>query len=161
MVGVLADPNLYAFMGGEPPTLEALRVRYSRWVAGSPRPDENWHNWIIRQRPDGSAIGHVQASVVDGGRSADIAWIVGTAWQSRGYASEGARALVTWLESIGVAEVTAHIAAAHLASGRVAAAAGLEATNDIEDGEIVWRRPPADTGSQSRSESRSESRSTS
>ena len=34
MVEVLADPTLYAFTGGEPPTLAELEQRYARQVAG-------------------------------------------------------------------------------------------------------------------------------
>ncbi len=147
MAGVLADPSLYAFIGGEPPTLDELRVRFPKWAHGSPRSGEDWHNWIIRLRADGAAIGHLQATVIDdsgagagSGSKADVAWLVGTAWQGRGYASEAARALVAWLESIGVAAITAHIERDHAGSGRVAAAAGLTATGEIEEGEVVWRR---------------------
>ena len=139
MVEVLSDPSLYAFIGGTPPTLAELDARYRGWADGSPRPDEAWHNWLIRLR-DGAAVGHAQATVTAGGRRADIAWLIGAPWQGRGYAREAAKAVVDWLEGAGVAEVTAHIHPEHVASGRVAASAGLEATAAIEDGEVVWRR---------------------
>lgn len=146
MLGVLADPALYAFIGGAPPTLEELEARFARWALGSPRPGERWHNWVIRLREGSEAIGHLQATVINDaeddavdGRSADIAWLIGTAWQGRGYASEAVRALVGWLESSGVRTFTAHVHPGHEASGRVAAAAGLAATDRIEDGEVVWR----------------------
>jgi RimJ/RimL family protein N-acetyltransferase len=156
MVLVLADPALYRFIGGEPPTPDELEARYRRWVAGPPRPGETWHNWIVRlggdrsdrgpasEGVDGPAIGHLQATVVDAGSSADIAWLIGTAWQGRGYAGEAARALVGWLEASGVAIVTAHVHPEHVASGRVAASAGLGPTTEMEEGEVVWRReaPP-------------------
>jgi RimJ/RimL family protein N-acetyltransferase len=115
-------------------------VRYRAWVEGSPRADESWLNWVVRLGAGGPAIGHLQATVVDEGRIADIAWLIGTASQGRGYASEAARALVRWLERSGVAEITAHIPADHAASGRVAAAAGLGPTAEVEGGEVVWRR---------------------
>jgi RimJ/RimL family protein N-acetyltransferase len=141
MVAVFAEPALYAFIGGEPPTLEELSVRFPAWAHGSPRSDEDWHNWIVRLR-DGTAIGHLQATVTgaDGDRAADIAWLIGTTWQGNGYAGEAARALVAWLEAAGVQTITAHIEAEHVASGRVAGAAGLERTDEVEEGEVVWRR---------------------
>ena len=143
MVHVLADPGLYAFIGGEPPTLDKLEVQYRGWVAGSPRPGDTWHNWVVRLRGDGGdgpAIGHLQATVIGDDRVADIAWLIGSAWQGCGYASEAARALVRWLEASGVASVTAHVHPAHAASGRVAARAGLRPTSETEAGEVVWRR---------------------
>ena len=96
MAAVLADAELYAFIGGSPPTPEALEARYRGWLLGAPRPEEAWHNWIIRLRDGGAAIGHLQVTVIDSGRKADIAWVVGTPWQRRGYATEAATALVAW-----------------------------------------------------------------
>src|SRR5882672_4863242 len=84
MVDVFADPSLYAFIGGEPPNLDDIRDRFMRWTHGSPRSDEDWHNWIVRLR-DGTAIGNLQATVLGAGREADIAWLIGTAWQGNGH----------------------------------------------------------------------------
>lgn len=140
MVEVLADPVLYAFTGGDPPDLPDLDARYRAWAAGSPRASEAWLNWIVRLGVGGPAIGHLQATVVDDAQAADIAWLIGTEWQGRGYASEAARALVRWLEGRGVAEITAHIHEDHAASGRVATAAGLAPTAEVQAGEVVWRR---------------------
>lgn len=94
----------------------------------------------MRLAGDGQAIGHLQATVVDDGREADIAWLIGTPWQGRGYAGEAARAIVDWLEANGVKTVAAHVHPGHAASARVAANAGLARTTDVENGEIVWRR---------------------
>lgn len=143
MVGVLADPALYRFTGGEPPTLLGLRRRYAAQVAGaSPDGSERWHNWILRLAAGGEAIGFVQATVMDEGRRADIAWVIGVPWQGQGYAAEAAVAMGAWLRETGVAEFTAHIHPDHGASERVAARAGLVATKEIEDGERVWRLGP-------------------
>jgi RimJ/RimL family protein N-acetyltransferase len=144
MVGVLADVSLYAVIGGAPPTLGELEDRYSRWADGSPRAGEEWHNWVVRLRDGGAAIGHVQATVTDGGREADVAWVIGTPWQGRGYAGEAARAMIAWLEGVGVSVITAHVEAGHEASARVARAVGLSPTEDLEDGEVVWRRQPGE-----------------
>lgn len=142
MVRVLADPGLYRFTGGSPPSLPELDARYRAWAGGSPRPEEAWHNWVVLLAGSGEAIGHVQATVLDAGRRADIAWTIGTPWQGRGFASEAARGLVAWLEASGVATVTAHVHPEHVASSRVATRAGLRATAELEDDEVVWRREP-------------------
>lgn len=139
LVDVLSDPSLYSFTGDGPPTLDVLGRRYRGWVAGASRPGEAWHNWVIRLAADRTAVGHLQATVFDAAR-ADIAWTVGTPWQGRGYATEAARALVDWLDSTGVKTVSANIHPRNLASARVAERAGLAPTDDVIDGEVVWRR---------------------
>ena len=143
MVDVLAEPSLYAFIGGAPHPLDELEALYRRWVSGSPRAGETWHNWVIRLEAGGDAIGHLQATVLDEDGTADIAWMVGTAWQGRGYATEAARALVGWLEADGVATITAHVHPDNVGSARVAERAGLAATDTIEDSEVVRRRSGA------------------
>ena len=139
MVGVLADPALYAFTGGEPPTIVTLEARYLAQVAGPPDDGEQWHNWIVRTLDTDEAIGYVQATVTDCGRAADLAWVTGAAWQGRGYAAEAAGAMVAWLLEAGVVTVTAHVHPDHAASASVARKAGLAATDEVEDGERVWR----------------------
>lgn len=141
MADVLADPELYTFIGGEPPTPESLRARYARLAVGrSPDGLQEWVNWIARRAQDGAAVGTVQATVVDGGRRADVAWVVGTAWQGRGYAVEAASALVAWLRERGVAEIRANIHPRHAASAKVAERIGLAPTGETDgEGEQIWR----------------------
>ena len=142
MVGVLADPRLYIFIGGGPPDRESLRASYTRRNAGqSADGTEEWHNWIVRLRPDGTAIGFVQATILNAGAAASVAWLIGVPWQGRGFAVEAVRALASWLERRGVRTVDAHIRPDHRASGSVAARAGLEPTDELDDdGEQIWRR---------------------
>lgn len=70
---------------------------------------------------------------------AEVAWVVVRAAQGRGYAKEAARSLVAVLQEAGWT-VIAHIHPGHLASQRVARAAGLSPTTDIRDGEVRWVR---------------------
>ncbi|EST38346.1 hypothetical protein N566_07945, partial [Streptomycetaceae bacterium MP113-05] len=129
MAEVLDDPTLHTFVGGSPEPADALRHRYRRLVAGSPDPAVSWCNWVVRDRVSGRLTGYVQVTVVpaeDGdGRSAEIAWVVGTPWQGRGIAKEAARALADWLHDRPVVAITAHVHPGHAASAAVAAAAGL------------------------------------
>jgi RimJ/RimL family protein N-acetyltransferase len=140
MAGVLADPALYAFTGGAPPGPQALRSRYERWAAGSPEPGVSWCNWVVRLRDTGCLVGTVQATIIAGDPpTAEVAWVIGTAWQGRGIATEAARALLAWLGQRSVRTVIAHINPDHQASAAVAAAAGLTPTDQWQDGEIRWR----------------------
>jgi RimJ/RimL family protein N-acetyltransferase len=149
MVVVLADEALYAMTGGRPPDREQLRRRYTRQAVGhSEDGTETWHNWILRRRDDGAAIGFVQATVV--GRVAELAWLVGVAWQGRGYATEAVRAVVDRLTADGVGTIKAHIARGHRPSEIVAERVGLAMTDQIDKGERVWTRGlRADAGDQS------------
>ncbi|MFF6885288.1 GNAT family N-acetyltransferase [Streptomyces sp. NPDC012421] len=135
MAKVLGDPALHAFIGGAPESLEELRARYVRWEAGAPEPGTSWCNWVIRSREEGRLVGTVQATVTGG--SAEVAWVVGTDWQGRGYASEAALALVGWLRERG-RTVVAHVHPEHAASAAVARAAGLVPTGEVHDGEVRW-----------------------
>lgn len=140
MVTVLADADLYTFIGGSPPTPEALRATYERMIAGSADPDVSWCNWVIQLRESGRLAGTVQATISTGGECvAEIAWVVGTPWQGQGIATEAARALIAWLGRQSVQTVIAHVHPGHQASAAVAAAAGLTPTGELHDGEIRWR----------------------
>jgi RimJ/RimL family protein N-acetyltransferase len=142
MAKVLADPELYAFTGGEPPTTAALAERYRRQVAGPGRPGESWLNWLISTTADDELIGYVQATVI--GAEAEIAWVLGTPWQGRGYAKEAAIGLVAWLDAHGARRIVAHVHPEHSASAAVAAAAGLSNTAQLDDGEHLWVRQNAE-----------------
>ncbi len=140
MAGVLADPGLYTFTGGSPPTAAALRPRYERMIAGSADPDVSWCNWVIQLRDSGSLAGTVQATISTGDAAvAEVAWVVGSAWQGQGIATEAARALIAWLGRQQIGTVIAHIHPRHVASAAVAAAAELAPTDESQDGEIRWR----------------------
>jgi RimJ/RimL family protein N-acetyltransferase len=137
MVDVLSDPELYVFTGGSAPTLDELTLRYRSQVAGPVDGNEVWRNWILRENETGRTAGFVQASIVSD--VADVAWLVGTNFQGRGFGVEAAAEMATWLRSSGVLLITAHIHSEHTASQRVAAAIGLVRTDDLdEDGEEVW-----------------------
>ena len=150
MLPVLAAPELYTFIGGTPPTLPELRARYRRMVAGPQdgRP-VGWLNWVIRQQQDQQLTGTVQATIwlEPGGETrpdflrASVAWVVGAQWQGRGIATEAAQALVGWLREHEVAAIMATIHPGNAASAAVARRAGLVATADLIDDEIVWVSP--------------------
>jgi RimJ/RimL family protein N-acetyltransferase len=138
LFSVLSDTALYEFTGGVPPASVAeLRAWYARLEARrSADGAELWLNWVLSESATGSSVGWFQATVT--ASYADVAWVVGTPWQRRGYATEAARALIVWLGRAGVKVVRAKIHPRHAASRRVAANAGLLCTAETIDGEDVW-----------------------
>ena len=141
MVKVLADPVLYEFTGDEPPTYSELQRRYTAQCAGGSKDGSQWWlNWVIKHKSAGSLIGFVQATVeaVQGNLTADIAWVVSSAFQGQGVATEAARAMVDWLQPHGVVSIVAFVHPEHHASMSVAKKLGLAATAVVEDGEVRW-----------------------
>ena len=149
---LLDDRSLHEFTGGVPLPADALADRYAQLAARrSPGVDQLWGNWVLRVRATGEVAGTVQATLPAGGPvagPAEVAWVIVKAAQGRGYAKEAARSLVAVLQAAGWA-ATAYIHPRHLASQRVAQAAGLSLTSGIRDGERRWARPA--TGPDARS----------
>ena len=143
---VLDDAALHEFTGGEPLSVAALTARYARLAERrSPDGHQLWGNWVIRVRETGVAAGTMQVTLPAGGPAAgpaEVAWVVGLRAQGRGYAREAASSLVALLREADWT-VIAHIHPAHLASQRVARAAGLAPTEEIHDGEVRWVIRPA------------------
>jgi len=141
MAEVLGDARLHRYIGGEPLTLEELRARYERLVAGpAPYNQEQWLNWIVRRRRDGQAVGYVQATVTprEGGPRAAVAWVIGMPYQGFGFATEAAGGLLDWLRRNGVRDVVANIHPGNLASTAVARRVGLRPTDEYAGDERVW-----------------------
>jgi RimJ/RimL family protein N-acetyltransferase len=143
---LLDDATLHEFTGGAPLSAAALAARFARLaVRRSPDGDHLWGNWVLRIRATGAVAGMVQATLPAGGPQAgpaEVAWVVIRTAQGRGYAKEAARSLVAFLQEAGWT-VIAHIHPGHVASQRVARAAGLSPTTDVYDGEVRWIGTPS------------------
>jgi RimJ/RimL family protein N-acetyltransferase len=141
MAAVLGDPALHEFIGGQPSTVDELRRAYALQSVGhSPSGDQGWLNWVVRDA-DG-AVGTVQATLDGDPATADVAWVIGTPYQGRGYAREAAAGMAGWLRGQGVAELAAYIHPGHRASIRVAEHLALRPTDEIADGEVRWTSGP-------------------
>jgi RimJ/RimL family protein N-acetyltransferase len=146
MVDLLADRDLYAFYADEAsPTLAELRDRYARQSRGASADGrEEWHNWILRLRATGRAAGFVQATVTraDGGDAVvELAWVVGSAYQRHGLATEAGGEVLGALRGRGTT-VIAHIAPGNTPSESVARRLGLRPTDQEHDGETRWQLAP-------------------
>ena len=141
MLAVLAEPSLYEFTGGSPPTQAELSARYARQSTGSsPDGSQRWLNWVVLlgEKP----IGYVQATVVR--TEAEIAWVISPAHQGRGLATEAATTMVDWLLAEGVTRLVGHVHPDHAASATVCERLGLRRTDVVEDGEVRWVRDVPD-----------------
>ena len=134
MVAVLADPAMYEFTGGDPPSEADLTARYRRQTA-----HDGWLNWVLRLRSTGEAVGTVQATLGDD--AAELAWVVSSRFQGAGYAREGTAAAIAWLRANDVHSFHAHIHPDHAASKAVAARLDFEPTGSIRNGEVCWELP--------------------
>ncbi|REE02422.1 GNAT family N-acetyltransferase [Citricoccus nitrophenolicus] len=142
MLPVLADPSIYEFTGGTPPTLEQLQRLYRVQTLG--HSDDNtqwWLNWVVALHDSRRAVGYVQATVE---RRADeleanIAWVISPAFQGRGLATEATASMIGWLMATGVDRFVAYIHPDHAASAAIARKQGLHPTSVVEDGETRWQ----------------------
>ena len=140
---VLKDPAIGRFTGETPPAdVEAVRAGFAAWEARrSPDGDELWLNWVVRRRDDTRAVGYVQATVGEG--DAAIAWVVGTAYQRQGFATEAGHALIAWLrDTLGVPLIVGSIHPDNIASQTAAHRIGLRPTDRQHEGEVVWEYVP-------------------
>ena len=140
---VLKDPAIGRFTGETPPAdVEAVRAGFAAWEARrSPGGDELWLNWVVRRRDDTRAVGYVQATVGEG--DAAIAWVVGTAYQRQGFATEAGHALISWLrDTLGVPLIVGSIHPDNIASQTAAHRIGLRSTDRQHEGEVVWEYVP-------------------
>jgi RimJ/RimL family protein N-acetyltransferase len=116
-----------------------VRARIGSWISGpGSEHDERWLNWIART-PDGSPVAHLAATVQ--GPVAWLAWIVGVDHQRRGYATEAALGVVDHLALHGISAFSATIRESHAASEGVARNLGMLVTDEVIEGERVWRMP--------------------
>jgi len=140
MLAVYADERMFTFTGGEPPEREALRRRYTRLAIGwNDDRTEQWCNWIVRRTGQTAPIGVVQATVPVDHRTAWVAWEIAVPEWGRGFATEAAAAMLSWLRGLGVRSVAASIHPGNLGSDGVARRLGLTATDVVDDdGEVRW-----------------------
>ena len=139
LFAVLSEPALYTFTGGAPPvSVEALALRLTRLAElRAPDGEELWLNWTLRLRGTCDVLGYVQATLTED--RADLAWVLGLPFQGRGYGSEAAGAMMSWLYDLGMGRFRACIKPDHHASQRVAERLGMWRTEEWIDGEEVWQ----------------------
>jgi RimJ/RimL family protein N-acetyltransferase len=129
LFAALDDPRVGAFIGGpDVSTLDALRDRVEHLLAGPPVdwPEDRWLNFVMRRADDGAVIGRLEATTYPDGW-AEVAWVLGPAHWSQGFATEGARWLLDHLgDDLGIGEIWAAIHPDNAASIRMVERLGFE-----------------------------------
>ena len=97
MFSLLSDPLIYRYLDfPPPPSLAHLQRVYAQLeTRRSPDGAEEWLNWIVLR--DGEVIGFVQATI-DADRSANVAYVFGSAHWGHGYAIEAVTAMLAELD---------------------------------------------------------------
>jgi RimJ/RimL family protein N-acetyltransferase len=142
---LLDDLSLHRFIGGKPAAPVELRARLERQVRGrSPDGKDLWLNWVVRERRTGQIVGTMQATIVAEQTSliGVLAWVIGSAHQGQGIATEAAGLMASWLRQHGIVRLRAHIHPEHVSSMAVAAAIGLTPTDTTVRGERRWESDP-------------------
>ena len=144
MVRVLDDERLYLFTGGKSLSREELQARYAAQASGhSPDGTSGWLTWICREQSTLEAVGYLQATITGARQrlSAEMAWVIATSRQGRGYATEAASGVAEWLRERRIVDLAALIHPEHRASIGVARRLGLSPTATMSDGEVRWVKP--------------------
>lgn len=134
----LKDETMWQFSPAlRPPTIEALRGRYERWMHDVPYLGavERWENWICARSDDRDVVGEAQATYA--GTNVYVAYGVFPPFRGRGYAREATAAVIDHARHVhGAQHAVAEIAAANVASEHVARSLGFDlvATRERDDG---------------------------
>ncbi len=147
MFAVLSDPAIYEYENEPPPSLEWLRVRFTRLESRrSADGQQRWLNWVIRL-PTSELIGYVQATVDADGRAA-IAYELSSAYWGRGLARRAVQAMLSELvQHYQVHNLTAVFKRNNLRSMRLLehlgfsrASAEQHMKHQVEPGELLMQR---------------------
>jgi [ribosomal protein S5]-alanine N-acetyltransferase len=138
MYNILMDDELYRFMPSEhPANIEALRARYSLLSSGlSPRAYERWLNWIVVPH-EAVPIGYVQATLDLNQAFAVMGWLIGSAFQRRGFALESVSAVCQHLMLRGVTRFQAVVDERNVASIALAERLGFQRTRTVHSADVI------------------------
>ncbi len=90
----LNDPSLYTYIPEDPLSLAKLERRYAYWERRcSPDESEWWLNYTLFLKGTEQPVGTLQSGVSCESRHASIAYMILTAHQSQGFATEACRGL--------------------------------------------------------------------
>jgi RimJ/RimL family protein N-acetyltransferase len=143
----LRDPRVWEHIGETPlTTVAALAARFDR-VASGPPPDrfnENWLNYAVRLKEDGTLIGWLQATILE--PRAEVSYLFGPEHWGHGYATEAMSAFQDNLrQNLHVGELWAATAPQNTRSIRLLRRLGYIELCDswptflsYEDGDLVF-----------------------
>ena len=137
------DETLYRYTTRVVPTEEQLDSWIERWrQRRSPDGHEVWLNWVVRLMPSQEPIGHVQAAVYDD-RCAEISFMIGSDYQTRGFAREAVRAATRAMRAhLGIERLRGRIHPENVAAKLVAVELGMAPLGQVDGGgHELWAGP--------------------
>lgn len=136
---LFSDAQLHRFVPSDVLTLDEALAKCTRWAPRhSPDGQEIWLNWLARERQSQRVVGHFQAGVaLAGDRVARLGWLLATAAQCRGLATEALTAVLAVLrDALAVREVKAWADSRNVASHRLAQRLGLVQVAVVRDADF-------------------------
>lgn len=101
-----SDPVVSRYQG-RPKNLAAARRTARRNAALKPCTPGTWYQLAVTRKAGGELIGDICVHFT-GERQAEIGYTLAPAWQGRGYAAEGVRAVLRWIfDGLGLHRVSA------------------------------------------------------
>jgi RimJ/RimL family protein N-acetyltransferase len=128
LVEALGDPSVSAYLGvTEVHTVHAMHLRIERLARGPECTGERWFNFAVRRAADRVVIGRVEATTYasDDAAWAELAYLIGPAFQRQGYAREAVGWLLARLDAAGIAEQWAAVHPGNARSIALLAAVGF------------------------------------
>jgi RimJ/RimL family protein N-acetyltransferase len=148
----LVDPEVNAYFDGPPRTLDDLRIRFSRMIAGpgDRYPGETWLNFAVKSADSDTYLGRIEATIQKA--YAEVAFIFAKEAWGQGYAFEAS----CWLEShcafnFGVLQFWGTVAPANARSIALLKRLGYQETTreawpvltSYDEGDLVFFKPSA------------------
>ena len=135
-----ADPEVMRFLGGRPwsrtESWRHIAMMLGHWQM------RGYGSWAVERIEDGVLLGRVGCIEPDGWPAFEIGWLIGREHQGQGYATEAARAAMSWARAVLGRERVAHlIADQNLASQAVAKKLGAtpgQRTSVMGIEVVVW-----------------------
>jgi RimJ/RimL family protein N-acetyltransferase len=131
LAAIYADPQTMRFLGG-PRTRADTRIRLD-WMIAAHR-EQGFGLWATTLRADGTLIGRCGILIqdVDGATEHEIAYLLGSQWWGRGYATEAAAAIRDHARAqLGLGRLISLIDPANTPSQAVARRIGMQHERDL------------------------------
>ena len=133
-----ADPDVARWLYYEPDTLEDSRARLRRKIAGHKLTEEQGLSAAVELR-DGTYVGDTVLFYMEPAehRSIELGFSFDPRHQGKGYATEAARAFVSWAFALGFHRVYGRLEPRNIASARVLEKLGMRREAHLVENEWV------------------------
>jgi RimJ/RimL family protein N-acetyltransferase len=126
---IYRDEDVVRFLGSVPQPVEsrdAMRERVAGWMARNDATRADRMGFWALETHDGTLVGATLLKPLPDAEEVEVGWHLGTAFQGKGYATEGARGAIRHgFETVGLDTIYAVIVAENTASIAVARRLGM------------------------------------